>query len=238
MRRPLLLGLAAAALLLVAGGAAGYAYFFSGLRSAPKPLALSTPSPAPISPAASGGLAGAWTVASGSLARYRVQEQFAGQTSQHEAVAQTTAVSGGLTVQPTGSGLAASGLQFTAQLSQLQSVDQVAGFNVSQRDRLVTQSLAVSQYPTATFQAASVAVPAGLDSGGQVTVNVPGQLTIHGTTRPATFAVTLQQSGGQVQAVGRTQFDMSDFGVSAPRVPITTVQPQVTIEFQLNLARA
>jgi len=31
---------------------------------------------------------------------------------------------------------------------------------------------------------------------------------------------------------------MTDFGISPPRVGITVVQPQVTIEFLLNLTRA
>jgi hypothetical protein len=31
---------------------------------------------------------------------------------------------------------------------------------------------------------------------------------------------------------------MTDYGVEPPQVPITTVQPQVTIEFQLVLTRS
>jgi hypothetical protein len=39
-------------------------------------------------------------------------------------------------------------------------VDQVAGRDVSQRDRIVSQTLSVFQYPTATFQAQSLDLPA------------------------------------------------------------------------------
>src|SRR5712691_9273426 len=97
--RLLIAGVAAAALALAGGGA--YVYFFSGLRSSPSALGLSSPTAhASGTPAATtaGGLAGRWTVTTGSRAGYRVQELFVGQTSKHEAVARTTNVSGSLTV--------------------------------------------------------------------------------------------------------------------------------------------
>ncbi len=96
----------------------------------------------------------------------------------------------------------------------------------------------MSRYPDATFTADSVDLPAGVESGGTVSLTVPGQLTIHGVTRSAVVAVQLQVSGGRVEAVGSTSFDMTDFGISPPQVPITSVQPQVTLEFRLDLVPA
>jgi polyisoprenoid-binding protein YceI len=69
-------------------------------------------------------------------------------------------------------------------------------------------------------------------------VTVPGQLTIHGVTRSVQVTVNLQVSGSKAQAAGSTSFSMTDFGVSPPQVPITAVQPQVTLEFQLKLVKA
>src|SRR5690349_17288350 len=96
---------AVVALLVLGGGAASYVYFFSGLRTTPAALAFASPSPSksPASPAGTPsasvpGFAGVWQVASGSLAGYRVKEQFVGQTSTHEAVARPAAVSGQLTI--------------------------------------------------------------------------------------------------------------------------------------------
>ena len=240
MRRPLLLGIGAAGALVVLAVAAGYAYYFSGLRSAPRALTLTTPSPtaAAASPASSAGLAGTWTVAQGSVAGYRVSEQFAGQASTHEAVARTSSVNGGLTVQQGPSGLQATAIRIAAQLAELRSVDTVAGRDVSLRDNIVSQSLSVFQYPTATFQAQSADVPAGLDTGQTVTLTIPGELTIHGVTKQVQVGVQLRESGGQVQAAGSTTFAMTDFGVQPPRVPITTVDPQVTLEFQLVLKKS
>jgi polyisoprenoid-binding protein YceI len=248
MRKPVVIGAAVLGVAVLLGVGGAYAYFFSGLRSTPKPLALSsgtgsagaTASPGPTASAAAtagAGLAGTWRVGTGSLAGYRVREQFAGQTAAHDAVARTSTVSGSLTVADDGSGLTATGLQFTVRLADLQSVDTVAGLNVANRDRIVSRTLSVSQYPDATFQAQSVVVPADLDSGQTPALTIPGQLTVHGVTKPVTVSVQLRLSGGQVQAAGSTSFAMTDFGVQPPQVPITVVQPQVTVEFQLVLVR-
>src|SRR6185312_16352705 len=114
MRERLIVAAVAVAAVLALGGGGVYVYFFSGLRTSPSALGLSSPSPAAdatTSPsAASSGLAGRWKVASGSLAGYRVKELFAGESAKHEAVARTSTVSGGLTV----SGDATSGYQVSA----------------------------------------------------------------------------------------------------------------------------
>jgi polyisoprenoid-binding protein YceI len=241
LRKQTATGLAAAVLIVVAGAAGAYAYFFSGLRTSPKPLALSSPAaasaPAISAAPAGGGLSGRWTVSQGSQVGYRVKEQFVGETSTHEAVARTSGVTGGFTVQQDSGGWVASTIRFSAQLGGLQSVDQVLGRNVSQRDFFVSRTLAVQQYPDATFQALSVTVPATLESGGTVEVTVPGQLTIHGTTRNADATVQLRLVGSQVQAAGSTAVTMTDFGITPPQVPFTTSDSHVTIEFQLVLVK-
>ena len=239
--RTLLIAGGAAVLVLLAAAGGSYVYFFSGLRSAPQALALS---PAPASsattatPAATSALAGSWTVASGSVARYRVSEQFAGQTSSHEAVAASSTVSGGFSATADGSGYQLSAVKITVGLAGLQSQDTVAGFNVSQRDRIVQQSLSTGTYPDATFEASSVDVPSSIDAGQPVTMQLPGKLTIHGVTKEVTFTVQVQTTASGAQAVGSTKVTMTDFGVNPPQIPITVVQPQVTLEFQLNLARS
>jgi polyisoprenoid-binding protein YceI len=241
MRRPAALAAAALLALLAIGAGAAYLYFFSSLRTAPRPLALASASPVPsagASAAAGDSLAGSWSAGSGSEAGYRVSEQFAGQTSPHEAVARTSQVTGGLTVRQGAGGLEASGLDFAAQLAGLRSVDQVAGFDVANRDRIVASALGVSRFPSARFQADPVQLPPELAAGGVTSLTVPGQLTVHGVTRPATVALQAQRQGSQVRVTGSTSFDMTDFGVQPPRVPFTSVRPQVTVEFELALVRA
>jgi polyisoprenoid-binding protein YceI len=238
MSRWLMVAAAVVGLLVLASGGA-CVYYFSGVRAAPKSLAESTPSPAASAAAVSAnGLAGKWSVAAGSQAEYRVKEQFAGQTSQHEAVARTSTVSGGFTVAGTASGYQVSGLEFAAQLADLHSVDTVAGFNVTQRDRIVQAALDVSRFPTAGFTADTVTVPAGVGDGQPVSLSVPGKLTIHGVTRDATISVTAQLSGDKIDLTGSTNQDMTDFGITPPHVPITVVQPSVTIDFALTMTKS
>ena len=233
--RKLWIGAGVLAALLVLGLAGGYVYYFSGLRTAPAALAL--PSPTASAAASTSGLAGSWKVTSGSQAEYRVEEQFAGQTSSHEAVARTSGVSGGLAVSGQAGALQASAISVSADLTGLHSVDQVAGFNVSNRDRIVSQSLSVPQFPQATFTAGAVAIPAGLESGQQVTVTVAGKLTIHGVTRDVTATLQVQQSGNQVQVAGQIPTDMTQFGISPPQIGFTKVQPGVTIDFLVVFAK-
>ena len=240
MRRTAIVAAAVVAVLVLGGAAVAYAYFFSGLRSAPKALALASPAPAatPAAAATPGAVAGNWAVATGSVVGYRVREQFVGQSSPHEAVARTSDVTGSVTVTQDSSGLTAANLTFTAQVGTLKSVDTVAGYNVANRDRIVSAALQASRFPSASFQATSAALPAGLASGQQVTVSVPGQLTVHGVTRDATATVTVQVSGDKAQVAGNIKIDMTDFGVQPPQIGFTNVESATTIEFELVLARS
>jgi polyisoprenoid-binding protein YceI len=233
--RFIIAGVAGVAALALAGGGA-YVYFFSGLRSSPSPLALSTPN-ASASAAPAGGLDGNWTVTTGSVAGYRVKELFVGETSKHEAVAQTSNVSGSLTLSGDPSAYQVTGITFTAALTGLHSVDSVAGRNVVQRDSYVSRQMNLQQFPNATFTASAGSVPA-TDGSGPVDVSTSGKLTIHGVTRDVTATARAQLNGGKIEIVGSMSIDMTDYGVSPPSVPFTTVDSQVTIEFQLFLARS
>lgn len=232
------LGLAA---LLLLGGGATYAYLFSGLRQSPSALTLATPSASPTASStatASSAGNGAWTIVSGSLVGYRVNEQFVGQSSSHQAVARTGDVTGNVVITQSGSTFEMTSATITVQLANLASVDSVAGYNVTNRDRIVQRSLDVSSFPTAAFTAQSVTLPVGADSGQAVTFSVPGQLTVHGVTKTVSATVQLRVTGTTAQIAGTINTNMTDFGVSPPSIGFTTVQPAVTIEFSLNLAAA
>jgi len=236
VRKRFVVAVAACIAVVVLAGGGAYVYFFSGLRSSPSPLTLSTPS-ASASAAPVGGLAGNWTVTTGSIAGYRVKELFMGETSKHEAVAQTSTVSGSLTVSGDSSGYQVTGITFTAALTGLHSVDSVAGRNVVQRDSYVSRQMNLQQFPDATFTASSGSVPA-TDGSGPVDVTAAGRLTIHGVTKDVTAAAKAQLNGGKIEIVGSMSIDMTDYGVSPPSVPFTTVDSQVTIEFQLFLTKS
>jgi polyisoprenoid-binding protein YceI len=227
-----------ALVLLGTGGA--YAYFFSGLRSSPSALTLPSPSPsvaASASPSATSSGSATWTISTGSLAGYRVKEQFAGQSATHEAVARTSAVTGSVSIGESSGAYTMTSARITVQLSSLASVDSVAGFNVTNRDQIVQRSLDTSSFPTAVFDAGDVVLPAAAAAGQIVTVSVPGRLTVHGVTKAVTAKLQLRVSGNSAQIAGTIATNMDDFGVSRPTAPFVTVQPAVTIEVQLNLVR-
>jgi polyisoprenoid-binding protein YceI len=237
MPRKVWIPIASVVALVALGSLGGYAYFFSGLRTSPPSFALASPSASATSTVAPAG-AGSWQIASGSLVGYRVSEQFAGQTSAHEAVARTSDVTGQVTIAKSGSTYQMTSARITVQLANLASVDQVAGYNVTNRDRIVQRSLDVSSSPTAVFAAQNVTLPAGVETGQAVTVSVPGQLTVHGVTKNVTATLQLRVTGSTAQIVGSIPTTMTDYGITPPTVGFTTVQPAVTIEFQLNLTKA
>lgn len=240
MKTRLIVVVAACVAVIVLAGGGAYVYFFSGLRSSPSALSLSaTPSPAATgttTSATAGSLAGKWTVTTGSLAGYRVKELFVGQTSKHEAVARTSTVSGSLTVSGDSSGYQVTGITFTAALTDLHSVDSVAGRDVTQRDSFIARQMNLQQFPNATFTASSGSVPA-TSTSGPVDVSATGKLQIHGVTKDVTATAKAQLTGGKIEIAGNLSIDMTDYGVSPPSVPFTTVDSQVTIEFQLFLTK-
>ena len=241
MSRKLWIPIAAVAALVVLGSAGAYVYFFSGLRTSPASLALSSPSASstasPTGSTTATGGTGTWQIGSGSLVGYRVKEQFAGQASTHEAVARTGDVTGQVTITSSGGTYQMTSAKVTVQLSNLASVDQVAGYNVTNRDRIVQRSLNVSSFPTAVFETQNVTLPAGAETGQAVTVSVPGKLTIHGVTKDVAATLQLRVSGSTAQIAGSIATNMTDYGISPPSVGFTTVQPAVTVEFQLDLSK-
>src|SRR6266550_718957 len=238
MPRKFLIPIVAVAALAVLGGGGAYVYYFSGLRTAPPTLALASPSASgSASASTAAGGTGTWTITTGSLAGYRVKEQFVGQSSTHEAVARTGNVTGQVSITKSGTTYDLTSATVTVQLGNLASVDQVAGYNVTNRDRIVQGSLGVSSFPTAVFVAQPLTLPAGVETGQAVSVTVPGQLTIHGVTKDVTASLQLRVSGTTAQIAGTIATNMTDFGISPPNIGFTTVQPAVTIEVSLNLAQ-
>ena len=241
MRTRILVVVAVALAAVALAGGAGYVYYFSGLRSAPAQLGLSATPTATTSPSATptgaASLTGNWTATTGSVAGYRIKELFVGQASKHEAVARTSVVSGGLTVNGDSSGYKISALTLTAGLAALHSVDSVAGRDVTQRDGVVSRQLDVQQFPDATFTATSASVASAVSSQA-VDVTVTGKLTIHGVTKDVTIKAKAQLAGDKAEFAGSTSIVMTDYGVSRPQVPFVTVDSMLLIEFDIFLTRS
>ena len=237
MRRNLIVAAVAGVAVLALIGAGGYVYFFSGLRTSPASLGLSSTPSASATSTSTTGLTGKWNISTGSLVGYRVQELFVGASAKHLAVARTSNVNGNLSVGGDASGYQVSAITITANLTSLHSVDQVAGRDVSQRDGVVTRQLAVQQFPNATFAATSASV-SGTVTSAPVDVTVSGTLTIHGVTRDVSVTAKAQLVGDKLEIAGTLTINMTDYGVSPPQAPFVTVDPMATIEFDIFLTRA
>jgi polyisoprenoid-binding protein YceI len=230
MRRRLTAAAVVIAVLLVI---AGVAAVLLASHRAPAPLSLGSPSAAGPANA----LAGTWTVTAGSQAGYRAREKFINQAAPTEAVARTTKVSGGLTIQGSGSSLKATGVHFTVALSTLQSQDTYANYQAYQRDFFVkTIYLHSDLTPNADFKGDPVSLPADIGSG-PVTLVATGKLTLHGVTKSVTTQMQAQLNGNDVEVVGSISTDMRDFGIEVPDISFTKAEPGVIIEYHLLLAR-
>ena len=220
--------------LLVGGFFGTYLLLFGGSSAAP--LALSTAPPATAAAAAVGGtrLAGSWTIASGSVAGYRVREQLAFLPAPSDAVGRTSSITGTVVIGGTTDALTVTGASLTVDVSTLTSDQQM-------RDQHIRQmGLQSDTYPKATFVLTDhIALPANAASGATVNVQATGTLTIHGTAQTVTVLLTARVSSNEIEIAGSTAFPFERFGMTPPSLGgFVTVQDSATIEFDVHLKHA
>jgi polyisoprenoid-binding protein YceI len=231
-QRQLLLGAAAAVILVAIVVTVGMAWLLRS-HQAPQALALATTQPSGSVAA----LAGHWTVAAGSQVGYRVKEKFINQPAETEAVARTSKVTGRLVVAVRGTSVTVSQMTFIVDLASLTSQDRYANYQVYQRDFFVrTVYLQTDRFPDATFTADLVTF--ALPASGPATIDIPGRLMVHGITKQVTAHVQATGAGTTAEAAGSLSVDMRDFAIEPPSISFTTAEPQVTIEFDLQLTHA
>jgi polyisoprenoid-binding protein YceI len=173
-------------------------------------------------------------VADGTQARYRVREQLAALSFPSDAIGSTSAVTGSVVLNRDGT-IVADQSKFVIDLTGLVS-------DKGQRDRFVQGNLLETrQYPTAEFDPTSVSgLAAPLPNSGPVTFQISGNLTAHGTTKPATWAVTGQiLNGKEMTGTATTSFAFEDYGIQQPRVPVVlSVVDKITLELDFHLVTA
>ncbi|GIW07322.1 MAG: hypothetical protein KatS3mg060_2127 [Dehalococcoidia bacterium] len=167
-----------------------------------------------------------YTIVAGE-ARYRVTEQLAGRNLPNDAVGVTSQVTGA--VVRNADGTIAAGSQLVVNLTSLTS-------DSSQRDSFIKRNtLQTDQYPTATFHVREVrGLPATIPASGSTAVEVLGDLTIHGVTRPATWTGTLTFTENGLTGSLATTVTLADFGMTAPRVPLV-LSIDETIHLELDV---
>jgi polyisoprenoid-binding protein YceI len=219
--------------VLAAGGPFVYIHFIEG--PAPPKLALppartggrGNGASSQGSGAGAGTVPGTWNVGAGSLVGYRVNEVLIGQNS--TAVGRTTEVSGSVVI----SGTSVTAGQFTVDMASVTS-DQ------SERNaQFDGRIMDVAQYPTATLV---LSEPSDLGSipavGTTARYSATGDLTMHGVTKPVTFAVSGERSGQGIDILADLTVRFAEWNIANPSIGgLVTTSDQGTLEALIELTR-
>lgn len=237
MSKRTLIAAIVAGLLTVGAVGVGVVYVAVFAGSSPQKLALSSPTPAASSSAAATASAaigaGTWTVASGSVAGYRVREQLASLSAPSDAVGRTSSISGSVTISQSGTIDTVTAASITVNVNTLTS-------DRSMRDQRIHQmGLESDRYPTASFVLTTpIVLPADATSGQAVNVSATGRLTIHGVTQTVTIPMQARLNGSQFEIAGSITFPFSQFSMTPPSIGgFVTVQDNATMEFDLRFGQ-
>lgn len=254
-------GLAIAAVVLVAGGAGGIWWFLRDdapdavdLESATQSLDATSANEAATgdtSSAAAAGteavtaatsvaaVTGTWSVNT-SVGEFSYEDStgtFVGFRVEEElsSIGSTTAVGRTPTVSGaiTFEGTTLSAATIEADMSAITTND-------NRRDDNVQSALETSEFPTATFTLTEpIDLGAAVDTGAAATVDATGDLTIHGVTTPVTLPLEAQLVNDTIVVVGSIDISLATYGVEAPTAPIVvSVSDEATIEMQLFFSPA
>jgi polyisoprenoid-binding protein YceI len=165
---------------------------------------------------------GAWAVAAGSSAGYRV----------HEVLNGADVTVAGTTDQVTGTVVITGG-----DLADADVTVDVASIATDSRQRdsyFRGNVMDVDANPTATF---AVTQPADLPelTGTPVTVPVTGELTLKGVTQQVQTEISVVRTGAGVDVSGSVPVTFGDYGIDAPNLGFVRVDDQGAVEFFLHL---
>src|SRR5438128_10357381 len=143
-------------------------------------------------------------------AAYFVDEELASVGIPSTAKGATNEVSGTLYLTGDGTALAADQTSsFSVKLRNLTS-------DKSMRDQRVQQALETSRYPTATFTITSVSgYNPAVAEGQEQTLELSGNLELHGVTKPATWEVKAYRQGNGIWALATDNVKFNVF-ISTP----------------------
>lgn len=169
---------------------------------------------------------------SGSEARYVVRELLAANTIENDVTGRTTAVRGHITLDPQ-SKVVPNESKVVIDLTTLKT-------DKSRRDGYVQRrTLETERYPHAELVVKEIrGLPANLPSAGPLTLTLVGDLTLHGVTRPTTWAVKANASPAGFTGTASTTLLFSDFNIDVPRVPVVArVDDPITLQLDFAFER-
>ncbi|HET7265187.1 MAG TPA: YceI family protein [bacterium] len=114
-------------------------------------------------------------------------------------------------------------------------VNQFTSDNSHRDNAIRTHWLESNAYPTATFVPTSIeGLPKTYAAGQTVPVKIAGNLTVHNTTKPATFTGTLKLSGDTLTGTMQSTVLMKDFGFNPPSIMMLQTEDKALLEFQFT----
>ncbi|MBK5288545.1 MAG: YceI family protein [Acidimicrobiia bacterium] len=213
--------------LVVAAGGAAY-WFLIREDAKPKPKLANT------KVVAGGTLDGSWKIsttnADATFVQYRIGETLASGLVDNTATGKSTEVTGSLTIN----GTEVSDISVTANMAALKS-------DKSFRDTaLQSRGLETDTFKDATFAATKpVTLATAPAKGATVSVDVTGDLTLHGVTKSVTIPLQGRWDGKQVQVIGELDIVLADYGITAPSGgQIARIDDSGTLELQLTFDKA
>jgi polyisoprenoid-binding protein YceI len=176
-----------------------------------------------------------WVVApAGNEARYRVREQLMGRDLPNDAVGATAAVTGGIALDGAGAVVPAAS-RFVVDVTGLKT-DSDRRDNYVRRRVLETEAHPRVELRPTALRGLPANVSAADPPAGRHALQMVGDLTIRGVTRPTTWQVTAEYRDGRVVGTAATAFTFDDFGITRPRVPIVlSVADTIRLEYDFTL---
>jgi polyisoprenoid-binding protein YceI len=168
----------------------------------------------------------------GSAAHYRVREQLMGHDFPNDAVGETKSLTGAIAFDATGKVIRDES-KFTLEAGTFVS-DQ------NRRDGYVRGRLLESDdYPTITFVPTEVrGVKPPVPKSGSAQIQLLGDLTVHGVTRPTVWNGTVDFNNSGLTGTASTAFTFQDIQMDRPRVPVLlSVADTIKLEINFNLVR-
>lgn len=181
---------------------------------------------------------GTWQVTAGpgdsdettTFVGYRIDEELGGGIGAQTAAGRTGDVTGTVTIAED----QVTEASFEVDMTTLQSDE-------SRRDnQLKARGLETDTFTTAGFELTEpVALPADAAAGEQLTFSAPGELTLHGVTKPVTIELQADLREGLIAVVGSTPIVLADYEIEAPEGGfVVSVADEGSLEFQLFLEPA
>lgn len=173
------------------------------------------------------------TEAGANRARYLVREQLFGRDFPNDAVGETDRVTGSLTLDDGGS-VVPEGSVIRVAMDSLRT-DSDMRDNYVRRRVLLTE-----EHPETVLRVTGIAgMPWPLPESGSAALELTGDLTVLGVTRPTTWTAEATFAPGRVAGTARTAFTFDDFGIQKPQVRrVLSVADTIRLEYDFSFVRS